>query len=79
MRYAWRRLRATPALASWGSRCVAARVFGIMPNSITNWVVVPIVVLAAGVLAAYRPARRASRIDPNVASLLAPRTSHHRT
>jgi predicted permease len=52
-------------IAAVGSRYVEARVFGIMPNSITNWVVVPIVVLAAGVLAAYRPARRASRIDPN--------------
>jgi putative ABC transport system permease protein len=52
-------------LASWGSRYVEARLFGIMPNSITNWVVVPIVVLAAGLLAAYIPARRASRVDAN--------------
>jgi predicted permease len=53
-------------LASWGSRYLESRAFGIMPNSITNWVVVPIVVLAAGVIAAYLPARRASRTDPTL-------------
>jgi predicted permease len=53
-------------LASWGSRYLDSRAFGIMPNSITNWVVVPVVVLAAGIVAAYLPARRASRTDPTL-------------
>ena len=53
-------------LASWGSRYVEARLFGIMPNSITNWVIVPLIVLAAGIVAAYIPARRASHTDPTI-------------
>jgi ABC-type antimicrobial peptide transport system permease subunit len=38
-----------------------------MPNEISTWIAVPLLVLAAGVLAGYLPARRAARIDPNVA------------
>ena len=53
-------------IASVGSRYVEARLFGIMPNSITNWVIVPIVVLVTGIVAAYLPARRASRADPTL-------------
>jgi ABC-type antimicrobial peptide transport system permease subunit len=37
-----------------------------MPNSITMWVVAPLIMLATGVLAGCVPARRASRVDPNV-------------
>jgi ABC-type antimicrobial peptide transport system permease subunit len=37
-----------------------------MPNGITTWVVVPLLILASGIVAGYVPARRASKIDPNL-------------
>lgn len=54
-------------LASVGSRWIESWQFDIMPNEISTWVVVPLLILAAGVLAGYLPARRAAKIDPNVA------------
>jgi predicted permease len=53
-------------VASVTTRVVEARMFGTMPNGMTTWVVVPILILLTGVAAGYLPARRASRVDPNV-------------
>jgi predicted permease len=54
-------------VAALGSRVIEFRQFGVMPNSITNWVVVPLLILGSGLLAGYLPARRAARVDPTVA------------
>jgi putative ABC transport system permease protein len=54
-------------VASLGSRVALVMARNMMPNGLTAWVVVPILMLACGVLAGYLPARRAARIDPNVA------------
>jgi len=53
-------------LASLGTRLFEHQLFGIMPNGITMWVVAPMLMLAAGVVAGLVPARRAARVDPNV-------------
>jgi putative ABC transport system permease protein len=52
--------------ASLGTRLFEHQLFGIMPNGITMWVVAPLLMLGAGVLAGLVPARRAARVDPNV-------------
>ncbi len=54
-------------LAAVGSRLIESRRFDLMPNEISTWVAVPLLMIAAGVLAGLVPARRASRVDPNVA------------
>jgi putative ABC transport system permease protein len=54
-------------LASWSTRLLEARIVNLMPNDIPTWAVVPTLILAIGVFAAWIPARRASRVDPNVA------------
>jgi hypothetical protein len=54
-------------ITSLGERYVQSQRVGFMPNEIATWVFVPLVILMVGVAAAYGPARRASRIDPNVA------------
>jgi predicted permease len=54
-------------VTSVGSRLIESRVIDLMPNDIATWVVVPLLILAAGVLAGYLPARRAARVHPNVA------------
>ena len=38
-----------------------------MPNRLASWTAVPLVVLVTGILAGCMPARRAARVDPNVA------------
>jgi predicted permease len=53
-------------LASLGTRLVEHQLFGIMPNGITMWVVAPLLMLAAGVVAGFVPAHRAAGVDPNV-------------
>jgi ABC-type antimicrobial peptide transport system permease subunit len=54
-------------VASVGSRVIESRVWRLMPNEISTWVIVPLLVLASGVLAGLVPASRAARVDPNVA------------
>jgi ABC-type antimicrobial peptide transport system permease subunit len=54
-------------IAASGSRWVESRQVDLMPNEITTWVVVPLLVLISGLAAGYVPARRASNLDPNVA------------
>jgi predicted permease len=54
-------------IAAVGSRLIESRRFDLMPNEISTWVVVPLVLVAAGIVAGYFPARRAARVDPNVA------------
>ncbi|HUF46590.1 MAG TPA: ABC transporter permease [Vicinamibacterales bacterium] len=54
-------------LAAVGSRILETRVAMIFPNEIRTWVIVPLVILTAGIVAALVPARRAARVDPNVA------------
>jgi hypothetical protein len=54
-------------VAAIGSRILETRIVRLMPNDITTWVVVPLAILALGVVAALVPAWRASRIDPQAA------------
>ncbi|HUR19376.1 MAG TPA: ABC transporter permease [Vicinamibacterales bacterium] len=54
-------------LASWATRVLEASIVRLMPNDIPTWVIVPTVILAIGVFAGWIPARRAARVDPNVA------------
>jgi predicted permease len=54
-------------LASLGARYLGNTARWFMPNDIPTWFAVPALILVAGVLAAWIPARRASRVDPNVA------------
>lgn len=54
-------------VASIGSRLLEATIVRLMPNQISTWVIVPVSILAAGVLAGLVPAWRASRVDPNTA------------
>ena len=52
---------------SIASRFIQSRQFDFMPNEIETWVVVPIAILLAGVIAGAVPAARAARVSPNVA------------
>jgi ABC-type antimicrobial peptide transport system permease subunit len=54
-------------LASWATRVFESRIVSLMPNDIPTWFAVPVVILVIGMFAAWIPARRASRVDPNVA------------
>ncbi len=54
-------------LSSIGTRLFESSRIRIMPNGIDTWVEVPLLILAAGIVAALVPATRASRVDPNVA------------
>ncbi len=54
-------------VASLGTRYLTNMVGRFLPGEIAPWVQVPILMLVAGAIAAYVPARRASRVDPNVA------------
>jgi ABC-type antimicrobial peptide transport system permease subunit len=49
-------LVATPALATL--------LFGVRPTDVVSFVGMPLVLIVVATLAAYVPARRASRIDP---------------
>jgi ABC-type antimicrobial peptide transport system permease subunit len=54
-------------VASLGSRLAENALRGLMPNDISTWIMVLLAILGVGLLAAYLPARRASRLDPTVA------------
>lgn len=50
--------------ASLGTRYFQAELRELHPNGLTVWIAVPILMLVAGIIAAYIPARRAARVDP---------------
>ena len=54
-------------VAAIGSRVLESRIVRLMPNDITTWIVVPVGIVALGIVAALIPAWRASRIDPQIA------------
>lgn len=51
-------------LASLGTRYFQAELRELHPNGFTVWGAVPVLMLVAGVIAAWIPARRAARIEP---------------
>jgi predicted permease len=53
-------------IASVGTRLIENQLFKVMPNEISTWIAVPLIILATGMVAGYLPARRAARVDPNV-------------
>jgi predicted permease len=54
-------------VVSIASRVIQSRRFDFMPNEIETWVVVPIIILVAGMIAGAVPAARAARVSPSVA------------
>ena len=54
-------------LAAWGARFVASLLFGVVPLDAPSFAAAAAVVLVAGLIAAFVPARRAGRVDPIVA------------
>jgi putative ABC transport system permease protein len=50
--------------ASLGTRYFQRELQNIHPNGLVAWVGVPLLMLAAGIVAAWLPARRAARLDP---------------
>jgi ABC-type antimicrobial peptide transport system permease subunit len=55
------------ALAAGSSRWIESQVFGVSPTDPATYAVVTVSVLAAALVAAWPPARRAVRIDPTIA------------
>jgi putative ABC transport system permease protein len=53
-------------IAAVASRLIESRQIDLLPNEISTWVVVPLTLVAAGIVAGLVPARRAARVDPNV-------------
>jgi hypothetical protein len=53
--------------ASWGTRYFQVELRDLHPNGLTVWIAVPFLMLIAGVIAAYIPARRAAKTNPYVA------------
>jgi putative ABC transport system permease protein len=49
------------------SRVLASALFGITTSDPVTYVAIPLVLLAVALLASWLPARRATRVDPNVA------------
>jgi ABC-type antimicrobial peptide transport system permease subunit len=52
-------------LVSVASRVIQSRQYDFMPNEIETWVVVPLVILVAGMIAGAVPAARAARVSPS--------------
>ena len=52
---------------SVAERYLQSQRVGFMPNEISTWAIVLTVIVCVGLIAAYLPARRVSRIDPNAA------------
>jgi putative ABC transport system permease protein len=55
------------ALSAVGARLLGSFLFGVSTYDPVTFTTVPVVLLAAGALAAYLPARRATQVDPAVA------------
>jgi putative ABC transport system permease protein len=55
------------ALSVVGTRLLGSFLFGVSTHDAVTFATAPVVLLAAGALAAYLPARRATRVDPAVA------------
>jgi putative ABC transport system permease protein len=53
--------------ALWVSRGLHSMLFGIQPTDLATFVLVPLILLTAALLASYIPARRATKVDPLVA------------
>ena len=51
-------------LASWGTRYFQVELVKLRPNGLTVWIAIPILMLVAGIVAAWIPARRAAKVDP---------------
>ena len=49
------------------TRLIAGQLYGIEPTDPASYVVVCLVLILAGVLGSYVPARRAARMDPTAA------------
>ncbi|MEA2695270.1 MAG: hypothetical protein QOJ16_4657 [Acidobacteriota bacterium] len=49
------------------SRFLASALYGIAPSDPVTYLMIPVILLTAALLAAYVPARRATRVDPVVA------------
>ncbi len=54
-------------LAAWGSRLVASLLFGVVPLDPLSFLAAPVLVVLAGLAAAFIPASRAGRVDPILA------------
>jgi macrolide transport system ATP-binding/permease protein len=54
-------------LSAAGARLLGSFLFGVSAYDPVTFVAVPVVLVAVGALAAYLPARRATRVDPTVA------------
>jgi ABC-type antimicrobial peptide transport system permease subunit len=54
------------AVALWAGRWVKALLFDVSPNDPAVFALVAATLVAAGVAASWLPARRATRVDPNV-------------
>lgn len=49
------------------TRVLETLLFGVSPTDIVTFAVVPILLVAVAFVAAYVPARRATRVDPTIA------------
>jgi len=60
-------LRPGPAGAAASTRILESLLFGVAAHDPLTFVSVPLLLVAIALLAAYVPARRASRVDPMTA------------
>jgi putative ABC transport system permease protein len=54
-------------LALAASRVVASMLFEVQPHDLLTFLTVPLILVCVALLACYRPARRATKVDPMVA------------
>jgi len=53
--------------ASLGTRYFQLELQQLRPNGVTMWIAVPVLMLIAGIVAGWVPARRAAKVDPYAA------------